>query len=105
MATNGREETRYEIRYGRAAGARGAKLRDPEFSNLPSLIQIGLSEVLGKVRQPGLKGILCHARAWLVGESFLSQASELVSQKCLIMIAPPPMVMKKRQRRGCVMSK
>ena len=48
-------------------GARGAKLRDPEFFNLPSLIQIGLSEVLGKVRQPG--------RAGLVGESLLSQAS------------------------------
>ena len=48
-------------------GARGAKLRDPEFLNLPSLIRIELSEVLGKVRQPG--------RAGLVGESLLSQAS------------------------------
>ena len=51
-------------------GARGAKLRDPELFNLPSLIRIGLSEVLGKVRQPGLKGILFHALGWLASLSF-----------------------------------
>ena len=51
-------------------GARGAKLRDPEIFNLPSLIQIRLSEELGKVRQRGLKGILCHACGWLVSLVF-----------------------------------